>query len=68
MHKFEILLPPGMKGRRRALKYAAMFNGKIYESPKGCGYAVWFDVENEENCKQIGQIIDKMELIPELPS
>ena len=68
MHEFEILLPAGLKGRRRALKYAALFNGKIYESPIGKGYAVYFDVENEENCKQIGHIIDRIELIPELPS
>lgn len=68
MYEFEILLPPGMKGRRRALKYAALFNGKIYESPIGKGYAVYFDVKDEENCKQIGHTIDKMELMPELPS
>lgn len=68
MYEFHIMTPPNMRGRRKAMKYATMFGGKVYEDPKGNGYVVYFEVDNEKACEEIGRMIDKRELMPELPS
>lgn len=61
-YEFNITLPKGLAGRRRALKYSKMFGGRVYESAYGNGYLVNFDVKTEAECKAIGKIIDKIEM------
>lgn len=60
-YEFNITLPRGLAGRRRAMKYSKMFGGRVYESAYG-GYLVNFEVKTEAECKAVGKIIDKMEM------
>lgn len=68
MYEFRIMTPPNITGRQKALHYAKLFHGQIYESPNGNGYIVMFSVNSEESCEQIGRYIDHKELLPNLPS
>lgn len=67
MYEFRIMTPPNMSGRQKALHYAKLFHGQVYEDPRGNGYVVCFEVESEESCKSIGRYIDRRELLPNLP-
>lgn len=61
MYEFNITLPKGLAGRRKALKYSKLFGGRVYESAYGNGYLVTFDVNTEAECKAIGKVIDRIE-------
>lgn len=67
--EIEILTKYNLQGRRKALKYAAMFGGRVYESPKQHGYAVCFELDTDEEYMAVKRTIFKLEeLKKELPS